>query len=94
MRKATTYAMTGDVYVNIFLSRNFKERRSAYGLKFFEHKKTGVFITYDQKGIQTRIIISKDKSGENSIYEGDSTAEVKQTLDNIGILQTKNGIEV
>ena len=56
MRKATTYAMTGDVYVNIFLSRNFKERRSAYGLKFFEHKKTGVFITYDPKGIQTRII--------------------------------------
>jgi len=92
MKKETTYIMTSDSYVNIFLSRDFKERRSAYGLKFFEHKPTGVFITYDPKGIQTRIIISKDKSGEDSVYEGDSIAEVRQTLDNIGILKIKNGI--
>jgi hypothetical protein len=76
---------TNDTYVNIFLSRGFKQRRSAYGLKFFEHKESGVFITYDPAGIQTRVIISIDKSGEESLYEGDSISEVKTALSDKGL---------
>jgi hypothetical protein len=89
-----TYVMTDDTYVNIFLSRDFKEKRSSYGLRFFQHKPSNTFITYDPKGMQTRVIITTDESGEESLYEGDSIREVKQALDNVGIMQTKEGIEL
>ena len=88
-----TYVMTDDTYVNIFLSRGFTEKRSAYGLRFFEHKPTGIFITYDQRGIQTPVIISTNKSGEESIYEGNTIREVKQALDNAGVTIIKEGID-
>jgi hypothetical protein len=88
-----TYVMTDDTYVNIFLSRGFTEKRSAYGLRFFEHKPTGIFITYDQRGIQTPVIISTNKSGEESIYEGNTIREVKQALDNAGVSIIKEGID-
>ena len=88
-----TYVMTNDTYVNIFLSRGFTEKRSAYGLRFFEHKPTGIFITYDQTGMQTPVIISKNKSGEESIYEGNTIREVKQALDNAGVPIIKEGID-
>lgn len=88
-----TYIWTDDSYVNIFLSRGFTEKRSAYGLRFFEHKPTGIFITYDPRGIQTPVIISKNKSGEESMYEGNTMREVKQALDNAGVLIIKEGID-
>lgn len=88
------YVMTDDTYVNIFLSRDFKEKRGSCGLKFFQHKPSKVFVTYDPKGIQTRVIITKDESGLESIYEGDSIREVKQALDNAGVLQTIEAIYV
>ena len=90
---AKTYIFTDDSYVNILLSRGFDEKRSSYGLRFFEHKPTSVFVTYDPKGYQTPIIISKDKSGEESIYEGNSMREVKEALDKLGIVTIKEGIE-
>jgi hypothetical protein len=85
-----TYKMTNDTYVNIFLSRDFNEKRSSHGLRFFQHLPSGVFITYDPKGYQTRVIITKD---EKSIYEGDSIRDVKNALDKYGLVQTKEGIE-
>lgn len=86
--------MTDDTYVNIFLSRGFDEKRGSMGLRFFEHKPSGVFITYDSKGNQTPIIISKDKTGEKAIYEGNSIQEVVESLDNLGIEQMKKGGDV
>jgi hypothetical protein len=91
-----TYVMTDDTYVNIFLSRDFKEKRKSYGLRYFQHKPSGVFITYDPKAIQTRVIITITDENEEieSIYEGDSMRETKQALDNAGVIQTKEGIEI
>jgi len=92
-RKKGTYKMTDDTYVNLFLSKGFDEKRGSMGMRFFEHKPTGTFVTYDTKGTQTPIIISKDKSGEKSIYEGNSITEVKKSLDDLGITTTKEGVE-
>ena len=74
-----------NTFVNLFKSRGFKEKRGSVGLRFFEHKPTGVFITFDPKGYQTPVIISTDKSGENTIYEGSSIREVMESLDRLGI---------
>lgn len=92
--KNTEYVMTDDVYVNIFLSRGFKEKRSAYGLRFFQHNPSKVFVTYDPKAYQTRVIITTDESGVDSIYEGDSIREVKQALDKAGLTTIKTGVEI
>ena len=77
-------AMT-NTFINLFKSRGFKEKRGSMGLMFFEHKPTGVFITFDPKGYQTPVIITTDKSGENTIYEGNSIREVMKSLDRLGI---------
>lgn len=87
------YKMTDDTYVNLFLSKGFDEKRGSMGMRFFEHKPTGTFVTYDTKDTQTPIIISKDKSGEELIYIGNSIREVKKSLDDLGITTTKEGVE-
>lgn len=74
-----------NTFINLFKSRGFKEKRGSMGLMFFEHKPTGVFITFDPKGYQTPVIITTDKSGENTIYEGNSIREVMKSLDRLGI---------
>lgn len=90
--KVGTYVMTDDTYVNIFLSRGFYEKRGSMGLRYFEHLPTKVFITYDPKGFQTPVIISTDKTGEETIYEGNSIREVKESLDKLGIVTKKDGV--
>jgi len=88
--KVKTYKMTNDTYENIFLSRGFKSKRGSMGLKFFEHKPSGTFITYDPRGIQTRVII---ESPTNTIYEGDTMLDVIKALDNANVPKIKEGVD-
>jgi len=93
MAKGGYFYLTDDTYVNIFTSRGFKEKRGSMGLKFFEHKPTGIFITYDPRGIQTRVIIESSSNPEdsNTIYEGDTMRDVKQVLDKAGAIEVMEG---
>ena len=83
-----TFKMTNDTYENIFLSRGFKSTRGYSGLKFFEHKPSETYVTYDPKGIQTRIIVESSLNSEDfyTIYQGDSISDLKKALDKQGIV--------
>jgi len=93
--RVKTYKMTNDTYENIFLSRGFKSKRGSMGLKFFEHKPSGTFITYDPRGRQTRVIIENYSDPNNSytIYEGDTITEVLKALDNANVPRIKEGVD-
>ena len=82
-----TYKLTDDTYVNIFLSRGFKPKRSGYGLKFFQHKPSSTYITYDPKGRQSRVIVENYSDLDNpyTIYEGDTMSDLMKSLDKEGI---------
>ena len=88
-----TYEMTDDTYVNVLLSRGFIEKRGSYGYRYFEHQPSGIFITYTPNGKEKRIVISKDKSGEITIYEGNSISQVLKVFDANKLPEIKEGIQ-